>query len=265
MPEASLSAPASRPHTRSKISAVLAPLLSALVWILVWQFAVWWFSISSVLAPAPSQVISILFSREIHNLASHGLYTGMEATAGFILALVLGLGLALAISRYGWLRDMTYPYLIGFQVVPKLALAPLFILWFGIGLTSRVAFASFICFFPIVIAGTAGLCSVSPSIIQMCRSIGASEAQILYQVRLPSAIRYIFAGMKIAATMSIIGVVIAEFISADKGLGYLILFASSNANTPIVMTSIVLLCAIGLLLYGSVAIAENRILARYAG
>jgi len=265
MPEASLSALASRFRTFSKISAVSLPLLSALVWILAWQFAVWWFSISSVLAPAPSQVISILFSPEIHNLAAHGLYTGVEAAAGFILALLLGLGLALAISRYGWLRDMIYPYLIGFQVIPKLALAPLFVLWFGIGLTSRIAFASFICFFPIVIAGIAGLCSVNPSIIQMCRSIGASEAQILYQVRLPSAIRYIFAGMKIAATLSIIGVVIAEFISADKGLGYSILFASSKANTPIVVTSIVLLCVIGLFIYGSVAIVEKLFLARYAG
>ena len=265
MPEASLSTLASRFRTFSKISAVSLPLLSALVWILAWQFAVWWFSISSVLAPAPSQVISILFSPEIHNLAAHRLYTGVEAAAGFILALLLGLGLALAISRYGWLRDMIYPYLIGFQVIPKLALAPLFVLWFGIGLTSRIAFASFICFFPIVIAGIAGLRSVNPSIIQMCRSIGASEAQILYQVRLPSAIRYIFAGMKIAATLSIIGVVIAEFISADKGLGYSILFASSKANTPIVVTSIVLLCVIGLFIYGSVAIVEKLFLARYAG
>lgn len=263
MPEASLSVPAAPFRIYSKIAAVLLPLLSALIWILAWQFAVWWFSISSVLAPAPSQVVSILFSPEIHNLASQGLYTGVEAAAGFILALFLGLGLALAISRYGWLRDMIYPYLIGFQVIPKLALAPLFVIWFGIGLTSRVAFASFICFFPIVIAGIAGLCSVHPSTIQMCRSIGASETQILFQVRLPLAIRYIFAGMKIAATLSIIGVVIAEFISADKGLGYLILFASSKADTPIVVTSIVLLCVIGLLIYGFVAVVEKLFLARY--
>jgi NitT/TauT family transport system permease protein len=198
-------------------------------------------------------------------LMYHSFYTGIEAVAGFCLALVLGLGLALAVSYYDWLREMIYPYLIGFQVIPKLALAPLFVLWFGIGLNSRVAFASFICFFPIVIAGIAGLCSVSPPIIQMCRSVGASEVQILYQIRLPLAVRHIFAGMKIAATMSIIGVVIAEFISSDRGLGYLILFASSNADTPIVVTSIFLLCAIGLLIYGSVAALERRFIARYAG
>lgn len=263
MPESSLPVPVAHFQVYSKIGAVLLPSLSALAWIFAWQFAVWWFSISPVLVPAPSQVVSILFSPEIYNLASQGLYTGVEAAAGFILALLLGLGLALAISRYGWLRDMIYPYLIGFQVIPKLALAPLFVIWFGIGLTSRVAFASFICFFPIVVAGIAGLCSVNPSTIQMCRSIGANETQILFQVRLPSALRYVFAGMKIAATLSIVGVVIAEFISADKGLGYLILFASSRADTPIVVTSILLLCVIGLVIYGLVAVVEKLFLARY--
>lgn len=249
----------------SLATGITLPLVSATVWVLAWQLAVWWFSVSPVLAPAPSRVLAILFSPEAKTLMYHGLYTGMEAIAGFGLALVLGLSLALTVTYYAWLREMIYPYLIGFQVIPKLALAPLFVLWFGIGLTSRVAFASFICFFPIVIAGIAGLCSISPPIVQMCRSVGASEAQILFQVRIPLAIRHIFAGTKIAATMSIIGVVIAEFISADRGLGYLILFASSKADTPIVVTSILLLCAIGLLIYGFVAVLEKRLMARYAG
>lgn len=265
MPEGRSSQRLAASRIYSAASSLGLPLLSAFVWLSAWQFAIWWFSISSVLAPAPSEVLSILFSPAITNLVWHGVYTGAEAIAGFALALVLGLGLALAISRYAWLRDMIYPYLIGFQVIPKLALAPLFVLWFGIGLVSRVAFASFICFFPIVIASVAGLCSVNPSIVQMCRSVGATEAQILYQVRLPLAVRYIFAGIKIAATMSIIGVVIAEFISADRGLGYLILFASSNANTPIVVTSIILLCLIGLLIYGAAAIVEKRFVDRYVG
>lgn len=246
------------------LGEVTLPIISAATWVLIWQLAVWLFSPPSVIAPTPAEVIAILAGRQLPSLVSNALYTGFEALAGFGLSCLLGLILAIGISRYRILRDALYPYLIGFQVVPKLALAPLFVLWFGIGLSSRIAFASFICFFPIVIATYAGLRAVEPTIIKMARSVGASETQILYSVRLPYAIRYIFAGLKISATTSIIGVVIAEFISADRGLGYVILSAGARSDTPLVLSSIVLLCAIGLSIYGGVAVLQKAFFWHFA-
>jgi NitT/TauT family transport system permease protein len=239
------------------------PMISAAIWLILWQLTVWWFSLPSVIAPAPTQVFAILFGSQLPDLLTNGFYTGIEAIAGFGLACLVGLLLALGIARYPRFREAVYPYLIGFQVIPKLALAPLFVLWFGIGLTSRIAFASFICFFPIVIATYTGLRSVEPTIINMARSVGASETQILYEIRVPFSVRYIFAGLRLAATSSIIGVVIAEFISADRGLGYVILSAGAHSDTPVVVTSIVLLCVLGLLLYATVVLVERVFFGRF--
>jgi NitT/TauT family transport system permease protein len=239
------------------------PLISAAIWLVLWQLAVSWFSLPSVIAPAPTQVIAILLGPRLRELLANGFYTGIEAVAGFGLACVVGLALGLGIARYQRFREATYPYLIAFQVIPKLALAPLFVLWFGIGLTSRIAFTSFICFFPIVIATYTGVRSVDPLVVKMARSIGATDTQILYQVRVPYSVRYIFAGLRLAATSSIIGVVIAEFISADRGLGYVILLAGARYDTPLVVTSIVLLCALGLLLYAAVVLVERVFFNRF--
>jgi len=245
------------------LDAAVLPITSAAIWLIVWQWAVSWFSLPAVIAPAPTQVISILLGPRLPELLTNGFYTGVEAIAGFGLACLVGLALALGIARFQRFREAIYPYLIGFQVIPKLALAPLFVLWFGIGLTSRIAFASFICFFPIVVATYAGLKSVDPTVVKMARSVGATDTQILYEIRVPFSVRHIFAGLRLAATSSIIGVVIAEFISADRGLGYLILSAGARSETPIVVTSIVLLCALGLLLYAAVVLAERIFFARF--
>ena len=128
---------------------------------------------------------------------------------------------------------------------------------FGIGFKSRLAFATFICFFPVVIALATGLREASPDLVRMSRAFGASKAQIFAHVRLPFSLPYLFSGLKIAATLSMIGVVIGEFITADRGLGYLILYAASRSNTPLVLAAIAVLCAIGLAIYGAVVAAER--------
>lgn len=251
--------------TVQNLDTLALPVISAAIWLTLWQLAVSSFSLPSVIAPAPTQVLAILLGPRLPELLGNGFYTGIEAMAGFGLACLVGLALALGIARYQRFREAVYPYLIGFQVIPKLALAPIFVLWFGIGLMSRIAFASFICFFPIVIATYTGLRSVDPTVVKMARSVGASDTQILYDIRLPYSARHIFAGLRLAATSSIIGVVIAEFISADRGLGFVILSAGARSDTPVVVTSIVLLCALGLLLYAAVALVERVFFSRFLG
>jgi len=136
-------------------------------------------------------------------------------------------------------------------------------MWLGIGSESRLAFSVFISIFPIIIATTAGLSAADPNAVRLCRSLTASEWQIFTSVRFPSALPYIFSGMKIGITLAIIGVIIGEFITSQRGLGYLIIFATSRADTVVAMAAIVVLCASGLLLYGAVALAEKFTDRRY--
>lgn len=255
------------PPGASRASAALIdstlPILVAAGALVAWELLVRVLAVPEVLLPPPSRIAAVFAIPEHRTVLLQNLWpTALQAISGFATAMMLGVMVGLAITYSSALKEAIHPYLIAFQVIPKIALAPIFVLWFGIGFASRFAFATFVCFFPIVIALAAGLRDTHPDVIRMCRAIGASGAQILWQVRLPFATPYLFAGLKIAATMSIIGVVIGEFITADRGLGYFILFAASRSDTPLVMAAILLLCIIGLLLYGVVVASEHLVLRR---
>jgi len=242
---------------------ITLPIAVASLVLVAWEILVQMLGIPEVFLPGPRRIAAVFAVAENREtLAQHLAPTAVQAFSGFAAAASLGVAVALAITYSRALKEAIHPYLIGFQVIPKIALAPIFVLWFGIGFASRFAFATFVCFFPIVIALATGLRDTHRDVIRMCRAAGATDAQILWQVRLPFATPYLFTGLKIAATMSIIGVVIGEFITADRGLGYLILYASSRSNTPLVMAAIALLCIVGLTLYFAVIAAERIVLRR---
>jgi NitT/TauT family transport system permease protein len=254
--------PVARSGSGALIDGTL-PILVAAGTLLTWEILVRALAVPEVLLPPPSRIAAVFTVPEHRaTLVQNLVPTALQAISGFATATILGTLVALVVTYSTVVKEAIYPYLIAFQIIPKIALAPIFVLWFGIGFASRFAFATFVCFFPIVIALATGLRDTHPDVIRMCQAVGASRAQILWQVRLPFATPYLFAGLKIAATMSIIGVVIGEFISADRGLGYLILFASSRSDTPVVMAAILLLCVIGLLLYGIVVASEHVVLRR---
>jgi NitT/TauT family transport system permease protein len=235
--------------------SVVLPLLLATAVLFLWEVGVRLTGIPEVILPPPSAITKVLFSKH-EILLRHAQPTILESAGGFALASVLGIGLAILLSYSRIAREALYPNLVFFQLIPKIALAPLFIIWFGIGSESRLAFAVFISFFPIVIATIAGFASVDKNMVRLCRSLTATEWQIFTSVKFPAALPYIFSGMKVAMTMAIIGVIIGEFITAQQGLGYLIVFATARADTVVGMAAIVMLCAGGLLLYGLVAAAE---------
>lgn len=235
--------------------SVILPLLLAAAVLFLWELGVRLGGVPEVILPSPSAIARVLFEKyEI--LLRHAQPTMLESAGGFGLASILGIGLAILLSYSRIAREALYPNLVFFQLIPKIALAPLFIIWLGIGSESRLAFAVFISFFPIVIATIAGFASVDKNMVRLCRSLTATEWQIFTSVKFPAALPYIFSGMKIAMTMAIIGVIIGEFITAQQGLGYLIVFATARADTVIAMAAIAVLCAGGLLLYGLVAAAE---------
>jgi NitT/TauT family transport system permease protein len=209
--------------------------------------------------PSPTTIAKVFVGEGGQLILANTWPTAVQTVSGFAAAALLGVLVASAMVYSDVVRETIYPYLIAFQVIPKIALAPLFVLWLGIGFWSRFAFATFMSFFPIVIALIAGLKDTRPEAVRMCEAFGGSKAQIFRYIRFPYAIDYLFAGLKIGATMSIIGVVIGEFITADRGLGYLILWATSRSNTPLVMASIVVLCGLGLGIYGLVVLAERTV------
>ncbi len=244
------------------VRGVVSPLLLAALVLGAWEWVVAARNIPAVILPAPSAVASALVALW-PLLAQHAWPTGSEAVAAFVLASLGGVALAVAISGSAWVRAAVYPNMVFFQLIPKIALAPLFLVWLGIGTEMRLTFAVFIAFFPVVISTLTGLAAAPADMLRLCRGLEATPAQVFWHVRLPYALPSIFAGLKIAITFSIIGVVVGEFITAQAGLGYLILFASSTAETRLILAAICVLCAVGLGLFAAVAVAEKLVLRRF--
>lgn len=228
----------------------------------IWELVCDLYGVRPVILPAPSRIILTLL-REWEILFENAIPTTLETLGGFLLSVICGSALAIAMVYSRNAREVLYPNIVLFQLIPKIAVAPLFILWLGIEWQSRVAISLFIAFFPIVISTVAGLLSADPSLLRLCRSLGASEWQTFMRVRLPSALPFVFNGMKISMTLAIIGVIVGEFITSQQGLGYIILFAGSRLETALVMAALLMLCVVGLLLYGAVAAVEWVVMRRY--
>jgi NitT/TauT family transport system permease protein len=244
--------------------SVLLPLGFAVTATAAWEILCRAARISPVLLPPPSAVWSVL-SANSEILFQHALPTTIETVVSFGLATLLGVALAVAITFSAWVREALYPNIVMFQLIPKIALAPLFIVWLGVGSKSCIVVAIFIAFFPVVVSTATGLVSAKPEVLLLCRSLTASEWQMFRLARFPYAMPFVFAGMKVGVTMAMIGVIVGEFITAQAGLGYIIMFASSAGETATVLAAIVLLCGIGLGLFGIVALGELALRRWYGG
>ena len=183
--------------------------------------------------------------------------TAVEVLFGFVLAAVVGIAVALLIVRFERFGKALYPLVVLFQNVPKVALAPIFILWFGYDLAPKVVLIVVIAFFPVAIDMLAGLQSVEPSFVALMRSVGASRSEILRRVRIPHSLPHLMAGLKVAITFSVIGAIVGEFAGASAGLGYVIQFASTQLDTPLVFAALVVVSVLGLVFYYLVELAER--------
>jgi len=244
--------------------SVLLPVGFAMLATIAWELLCRATRISPLLLPPPSAVWTVL-AENSEILFQHALPTMIETVVSFGLATLLGVALAIAITFSAWVREALYPNIVMFQLIPKIALAPLFIVWLGVGSRSCIVVAIFIAFFPVVVSTATGLVSAKPEVLLLCRSLTASEWQMFRLARFPYAMPFVFAGMKVGVTMAMIGVIVGEFITAQAGLGYIIMFASSAGETATVLAAIVLLCGIGLALYGLVALGELALQRWYGG
>ena len=244
--------------------AAALPLVTAGAGLLAWQAATSLWAVPAVLLPPPVLVARRLADGWPGLLADAGV-TGGEALAAFVLAVVAGIGTAALMTLRPGARRALQPHLVLFQIVPKVAVGPLFITWFGLGWPSRVAFAMFVSVFPVAIGALTGFGRVDRSALHLLLACRASRWQVFRHLRLPGAAPYIFAGTRVAATMAFTGATVGEFLSAQSGLGHAILDAASVSDTPLVFAALGVLCAQGALLYGAVALVEAGVLRRLAG
>ena len=246
----------------SRFAALALPVGTAFVFLLAWQAVTVIGRISPVILPPPTMVLDELV-QYYPLILQHTIPTTYETMLAFAISIPLGIVLAALMVYSNLAFRALYPNVIFFQLIPKIALAPLFIVWLGIGSPSRITFSIFICFFPILVATAAGLQSVDANMLRLCRSLRMSDWQILIRVRFPSSPPFIFSGMKVAVTLAVIGIIVGEFIASQAGLGYLILFASSRQQTDLALACIAVLCVVGLVLYGIVVLAEKVVMKVY--
>jgi NitT/TauT family transport system permease protein len=227
-----------------------------------WEAAVWLLSVPAYILPAPSSIIVALWRGFVMSTLylDHLWVTVAETFLGFIVgsAIALLLGTAIALSPRA--EYFFYPFIIMFQAMPKVALAPLIIIWFGLGLSSKVAQAAFTAFFPLMVNTIAGLRAADEDRVALMRSLDASEMQIFAMLRVPSALPFIMAGFEIAMVLSLIGAIVAEFVGAQKGLGMLIMSMTFTMDVAGQFSVLIVLSLLGLLLNSGIVMIRKRIL-----
>jgi len=231
-------------------------VVGLLGFLLLWEAAARLFHIPEYVLPAPS-VIAADGAAKWKSLLGAAAFTIQPMLAGFAVAVVLGVLIALSIAFSRGVRAIAYPLLVFLQIVPKIAVAPLFIIWFGFGLTPKVLLVFLLSFFPVVVAASTAFASIEPEIMELARSTGAGRWRTFRMVQLPNALPALFGGIKVAAALAATAAVVAEFVASDRGLGYLLMEYNGNLDTPMSFAAIFVLSALGLLLYGAVEVIEG--------
>lgn len=245
-----------RAQRASRIADILYPVGTVVLTIVLWEVVCQVFNVPKYLLPPPSDVVRMM-ARRTDLLAMHTLVTTVEIVVGFLLSIVVGVILALLIANFRVIERAIYPILVISQAVPKVAIAPLFIVWLGLGWEPKVLIAVLIAFFPIVVDLVTGIRSVPVSMRKLALSMGASRYDTLTKFIIPHALPHFFAGLKVAVTLAVSGAIIGEFVGADRGLGYLLLFANGQLDTNLLFATIAILSALGILLFYLLLLIES--------
>lgn len=239
-----------------KFSKIVVPVAILLAVLGIWEAIVYFKDMPHYILPPPSKIVVTLFV-EREQLLQHSLVTLQEMLFGFALAVSIGIPLAVLMFEFPVLEKAFYPYVIGSQTVPVFAIAPLLVIWFGFGIASKVVMAAIIVFFAIVLNTLDGLRSTDPDTVNLFRILRATRWQILWKVRMPSALPFIFSGAKIGISISTIGAVIGEWVGSSAGLGYLMLYAGGLVQTSLVFAAIFCLTFLGLSLFALMTLLER--------
>ena len=227
------------------IETVLWPVLSFTLLLLGWQYGVPLLKIPEYILPIPSALFERLWLDRLL-IFEHTLVTMQEIVLGFLMAAVISVPLGYIIVSIRILEKAVYPVIVFFQLVPKIAIAPLFVVWFGFGLFPKVLLTFLLCFFPTLVASMTGFRALDERVLYLTRSMGATAWQTFRYVRVPSALVYIFSGLKVSAVFAATGAIVGEFVGANSGLGYLLLRGTSFLDMPLIFACLVALSVVGI-------------------
>jgi NitT/TauT family transport system permease protein len=233
------------------------PWLFVLGLLAVWELASAAFGIPAFVLPRPS-VVTVALYRQFGAILDNAWTTLLRTLAGFAIAVALGVLLGVAIGASRLVYRGLYPVLVGFNSIPKVAVVPVFVIWFGIGTVPALLTAFLVSFFPIAVNVATGLATIEPELLDLMRSLGASKRKILVKVGLPRAMPYFFASLKVAITLAFVGTIISETVASNKGIGYLMMAATANFDTPLVFAGLIVIAVMGIVMYALFAVIEQR-------
>ena len=248
---------------RVLFSAWMRPILLVVILLVVWDLAIRLFRIPPYLIPAPEAVVKQLVA-EWPKLWRESLVTTYATLGGFALSIAFGIPMALLIAYSRTVESFVYPLLVFSQSVPKIAIAPLFVVWFGFGIIPKIICAFMLGFFPVVVSTVAGFKSVDPDMIDLARSMKASKLATFMRISLPQALPSIFAGLKVSVTLAVVGAVVGEFVGSNSGIGYLLQIANGNFDLPLMFAALTVLSAIGVVLFVAIDLIERWLIPWHA-
>lgn len=232
-------------------------------------FVLWWLLTSATsafptyLVPSPGATWSA-FADNVGYFASNTWVTLVETVIGFLIAVVVGELVAVAMIYSTSFERTLYPLVLFAQVIPKIAIAPLFVVWLGFGMAPKILVAVLMAFFPIVISGLAGLKSVDPEILELTSTMGANPLKVFAKVRFPASLPQLFSGLKVAATLAVTGAVVGEFVGSNSGLGYVILQANGNIDTASLFVALIIMSILGIALFALLQVVERLVIPWHA-
>jgi len=241
----------------SHLKTGAAGTFSLIVVLVLWEIVCRMFAIRPIMLPLPSAILAEL-GAEAGWYFEQSLYTLFTTLAGFLIAVVAGVLIAVALVGSRLFERFLYPLIIGFNSVPKVALAPLFVVWMGTGAEPKIAIAFLIAVFAVIVDTVHGLRSVPSDIIDLGRVLKGSSWDFFFKVKLPCALPSVVAGMKVAMSLALVGAIVGEFVSSQKGLGYIIMSAQGTFDTVRVFAALFILAFMGVVLYGLLAWVERR-------
>lgn len=248
--------PKNRMPAAHQLTSIAMGVGGALVLLAIWELGVRISGVQSYLLPGPVEVLTDLW-KNLGRIAQHSVYTASNIVAGFALGAAFAVPLAMLVTFSSFFERTIYPAIVFFQIIPKIAIAPLFIIWFGFGLLPKVLIVFLLTFFPIVVSAVAGFKSADPDLIELARATGAGRLRVFFKIRLPSALPEIFTGLKVAAAMACTAAIVSEFVTSDSGLGYLLLTYNGELRTSMVFAVILVLGLIGIVVFYLVELAEK--------
>ena len=238
------------------LSDILYPVASFGAFLLIWQFLPRALGVANYILPVPTEFFANFFTNWAL-IREHTLITSQEIAAGFIAGTIISVPLGYLITSQRVVERAFYPLIVFFQLVPKIAVAPLFVVWFGFGLMPKVLLTFLLCFFPVLVSSMAGFRSLDERVLYLTRSMGATAYQTFRYVRLPTALPFILAGMRVSVVLATTGAIVAEFVGANQGLGYLLLQGTTYLDMPRIFACLLALCLVGLLFAYAVGLLER--------